>query len=149
MRKLQLTFLSIAHFGILTAFSQNKNEFEIPEQVIKTVQNLYPEIRKPEWEKENDMYEVEFELNEKEISIKMNENGEVVEKEEEIEIRELPTPIHEFLKSNYQSVKIDEVSKVTLKEGATMYEIEMKDQELLFDSQGSILKNDENDNQED
>lgn len=141
--------MSIAHFGILTAFSQNKNEFEIPEKVIKTVQNLYPEIRKPEWEKDNEMYEVEFELNEKEISLKMNGNGDVVEREEEIEFRELPTPIHEFLKSNYQSVKIDEVSKVTLLEGTTMYEIEMKDQDLLFDSQGNILKNNENDSQED
>jgi adenine C2-methylase RlmN of 23S rRNA A2503 and tRNA A37 len=79
-------------------------------------------------------------MSKKEISVVFDSNGKLIEKEEDIEITELPANAREYLSKNFPKSKIREVEKNTNAQGIITYEVEIKGKELIFDENGNFIE---------
>jgi hypothetical protein len=128
----------------LSASAQKLKESELPQAVKDAFKKTHAEVKKVEWEKEGANYEAEFEVGETETSIVMDANGALLETEIEIKIYELPATITDYVSKNYKGSKIKEAAKITDLKGNISYETEVNDKDLIFDSNGKLIKEERN-----
>ncbi len=138
MRKIAFVFALIICFHFTHGqIAKSKN---IPLPVENNFQQLYPSADKVKWEKEGENYEVNFKVNKKKISITFDSLGKLIEKEEDIEISQLPAKASEYINKNYPKSKIKEIEKKTDAQGMITYEVEVRGKELVFDANGNLIK---------
>ena len=127
--------------------TEPEKQVNVPELVKKEFAAKYPKASKVKWglEKPGE-YEAEFELNKAEMSVVIDEKGNVLDVETEIKESELPQAVKATLAKDFAGYKIDEVEKAEAK-GAISYEMEAKKDkaefEIVFDSNGKLLKKEE------
>jgi hypothetical protein len=122
------------------SFAQKIGNKDLPVAVMAGFQKQFPKAEHVKWEKENDNYEAEFELNKVEQSVVMNIQGNLIEIEVEISINTLPKEVLEYIQKNYQGQKIKEAAKITDSKGVISYEAEIKGMDLLFNTNGKFIK---------
>jgi uncharacterized membrane protein YkoI len=118
-----------------------------PEAVRKTIMEFAKggKIKEIEKEKENGIivYEAEIIKDGKEIEIKVDMDGNILEVEKEISIDEAPEKVANTIKDYADGGKIKEI-EMEEKNGITVYEAEIikdgKEIEIKVDSDGKILK---------
>ncbi|SFI73714.1 PepSY-like domain-containing protein [Nitrosomonas sp. Nm34] len=152
--KMQL-WIVVALATFLAAFSQaNASEKEVskdqvPKAVLEAFEKAYPNAKKVEFEKEmfegKEAYEVEYKENGKEYEILYSSEGEVLQKEETIDVKELPESIVQAISKVHPKATIKEAEKLMKPDGTvTGYEVEIKEEgkefELELDANGNILK---------
>ncbi len=135
--------------GVVVMFAQQKEKEgklesqEIPALVKDSFKKLYPLIKDVDWENEDDDFEASFEQKGNDISILFDSNGKLIEVETEIKKSELPASVKETIARDYAGYKIKEAAKID-SSGTITYEAEVgkgkKNAELIFDSQGNLLK---------
>jgi len=149
MKKLVMTIGLLAFFGAQLS-AQEIKESEVPAAVKEALKKQYPNVKEVEWEKEGANYEAEIELvqipmdgkgKKKEIekSIEYTATGELIQTEEEMDVKDLPAAINEYVSKNYPGKKIKEASKITEANGTVKYEAEVEKQDLIFDANGAFL----------
>ena len=124
-------------------FAQKIHIKNVPDVVKTAFESQFKNVSDIEWEKEGDLYEVEFEMSETEHSVVYDGAGNLLETEIEIKISELPESITEYIKANYKS-KIKEASKITDSLGTETFEVEIKGKDLIFDYNGTLIKSKKN-----
>ena len=141
MKKLMM----IALLGLMVSqvSAQKIKESEVPKVVKDAFMKAYPAAKDVKWDKEDGSFEASFDHNKKDMSVVLDEAGMVKEIETEIAKSELPKAALEVLKKDYADYKIEETAKIVSK-GITTYEAEVekgeKTFELIFDSNGKLLK---------
>jgi len=110
-----------------------------PPAVETAFNKSFPNTTVEKWNKEDDKYEAEFSKEGKSMSATFDVSGNLVETETDIEVSELPAAITAYVKTNYEGAAIKE-AEIIQKGSDTMYELEVKDAELLFDRNGNFLK---------
>jgi hypothetical protein len=138
MKKLAILSLTLISVNALSA--QKLNNKEVPAVIKAAFQKQYPTITDVDWEKENLNFEAEFEVNEVEMSVIMDAQGNILETEVEIKTTELPANASKYIQTNYANVKIDEAAKITDSKGIVTYEAEIKHKDLIFDANGKFMK---------
>jgi len=113
---------------------------ELPDPVKTAFQKHYSEARKVKWEKENDVYEAEFELNKLNMSAVFDVSGTIPETEIEIPVSELLTNCKSNLPSEFTGARIKEAAKIVKTNGTVLYEAEVKGVDVFFDVEGNLLK---------
>ena len=93
-----------------------------------------------EWEKENDSYEVNFKNNGKKMSYVINKSGSILETESEIDVNELPETVKAYVKQHNKGAIAKAAEKIVKANGETSYEVKVKNKELMFDSNGKMIK---------
>ncbi len=148
MKKIILT--SVLALFILSANAQEKNEHSkcckkivVPESVKKAFSDKYPEVKKVKWDLEKPgQYEAEFKLAKVKTSVLIDENGAVLEVENEINRKDLPQAVQNTLKTDFSGYEIEEVEKVVAN-GVVTYEMDAEqgneEFELVFDVNGKLL----------
>jgi hypothetical protein len=121
-------------------FAQKLQEKDVPASVKTAFQKNFPQAKVEKWEKEDDHFEVEFELNASEQSVLFDAQGNLLETEVEITIDQLPNNISDYIKANYKGHSVKEAAKMTDAKGTVTYEAEIKGRDLLFDSNGKFIK---------
>jgi hypothetical protein len=141
------TIISIAlALFIISVFAEEKKVI-VPEVVKKSFAAQYPSATKVEWgiEKAGE-YEAEFKLNSTDMSVVYDEKGTALEIESEIKETDLPQAVKATLAKDFTGYKIDEFEKTDAK-GVVTFEMEArkdnKEFELVFDSNGKLLKQEE------
>lgn len=126
-------------------------EKQVPTAVLKTFKAAYPNAKDIEYTKEKEdgqaVYEIEFELSERELEALYNADGKLLEVEEEIGLKEVPAVVLNQLKKEFKSYEIEEVERVN-KDNQTYYELEVeiiennqeKEYELLYSADGKLVK---------
>jgi uncharacterized membrane protein YkoI len=152
--KMQL-WIVVALVTFLAAFSQANasgkevSKDQVPKAVLEAFEKAYPNAKKVEFEKEmfegKEAYEVEYKENGKEYEILYSSEGEVLQKEETIDVKELPESIVQAISKVHPKATIKEAEKLMKPDGAvTGYEVEIKEEgkklELELDANGNILK---------
>lgn len=126
------------------AFSQKVKESEVPAIVKQSFEKRFPGVKAEKWELENGNYEIEFEKDEVETSAVFNAQGNLLETEQEIEVRALPAEIQAYIGKNYTGYKITEAAKITTSDNHIQYEAEVKKSsdkfDLIFDASGHFLR---------
>jgi len=121
------------------AWAQKINEKEVPIAVKNALHQKYPDAKDVKWEKENQYIEAEFDVKKADVSVLFDDQGNIIETEQEIEINELPKGVVDYVKSHYKQ-NIKEAAKITDAKGTVTYEAEIKGMDLIFDSNGKFLK---------
>jgi hypothetical protein len=130
-----------------------EKQVNVPELVKKEFAAKYPKASKVKWglEKPGE-YEAEFDLNKSEMSVVIDEKGNVLEVETEIKEAELPQAVKATLAKDFAGYKIEEVEKSDAK-GVISYEMDAKKDktkvEIIFDSNGKLLKQKDKSKEED
>ncbi len=132
-------------FGIVALmFSCNPQKDNIPEVVKAKFQSDYPTIQDVEWEIEGEYFEAEAEIDGIMTSILYDAHGNVIQKEVECNIDELPSGVMIYLSQNYAGQKIMEVEKIESTEKGIQYEVEIKidvkEMEIYFDENGNFVE---------
>ncbi|MBI3234165.1 MAG: PepSY-like domain-containing protein [Bacteroidetes bacterium] len=132
--------LIIVLFSALSLQAQKLESKLVPTLVKNALQKNYAKVKQVEWNKEDNLYEASFEIDEMDISLLIDSTGKILETEKEIELSELPKAISVDLKSNYPDKKLQEGSKIIDSSGHIFYEAEIKGKELLFDEKGNFIR---------
>lgn len=138
MKKIVLSILAIIF--TTTVFSQINKKKDIPDVVIVNFQKQYPEVKEIKWEKEGENFEAEFNTNGLEESVLYDVEGNLIETEVQIKTGELPKGATDYITEHYKGKKIKEASRVTKADGNLSYEAEINGIELVFDSNGGLIK---------
>ena len=139
--KANLILIASIIFSI-TLFAQN---VDVPQKVQNEFSKLYPNTKQVKWSKESkDEFEAEFKENGNPTSDIINSEGEFMQKETKIDIKDLPKEVEPFVMKNYKDYKITEVAKIVDDKGVLTYEAEIskgkEKKDLIFDKKGKIIK---------
>lgn len=134
------TLIAVALLVTTIALAQKIQAKKVPTAVKIAFQKNYPQIKAIKWDKEDDNFEASYELDDIDNSILFDKQGNILESEIEIKTTQLPQGVLEYVKTNYKTLTVDEVAKITHNNGAVVYEVEMKKMDLLFDSNGKFIK---------
>ena len=135
-------FLFVALAAILTtsSFGQKTSKDNIPQIVKDALKKSFPTAQNEKWEKENQNFEAEFNLNKEEVSALFSPEGKLLETEVEIALGELPKPIVNYVSKNLSGKKIKEASKIIDAAGKVSFEAEVDGTDYIFDASGNLLK---------
>jgi len=142
MKSLKLA--AIALFATAAVSAQDLKNSEVPSNLMSDFEKEYANATDVEWEKESELYKVEFDINRKEHEIWYDTTGKITKKERELNDSDLPQAIKSKISSSYASFKIDDI-EMKEENGKTTYEIELKkgwtnEKTVLFDESGSVVK---------
>lgn len=124
----------------LAACAQKVKESDVPAVVKDAFKKAYKDVKEVKWEKEGANFEAEFDVGETDQSVAFDATGQVIETEIEIKVEELPTGVKDYVAKNYKDTKIKEATKITDSKGTVTYEAEIKDKDLIFDTNGKFIK---------
>ncbi len=136
----KLVFLLAAVAGVSFANAQKVSEKEVPAVVKSALQKSHPNAKELKWEKEKGNNEAGFEVGETDYSVLIDASGSILETEVEVSEAELPATAKAYIIKNYAGTKIKEVAKITDAKGVVTYEAEVKGKDLIFDTTGKFLK---------
>ena len=136
MKKLILSAVLLGIFAV-SAFAVGGDE--IPASVKTKFASEYGTAKKVKWDTEDGKFEASFELNGVEMSATYDGSANKVETESEIEVSALPKGVSEYLAKNHAGQKIKEAAKIVDAKGTVTYEAEVKEGDLIFDSNGNFL----------
>lgn len=126
------------------AFGRSLNTKQVPKAVARSFSQLYPQVNKAKWSRENGEYEANFTANKKEMSALFTAQGKLLETETEMPVSQLPQVIQTSLKQNFMGYKVTEAARIE-SNGTTKYEAEihkgMRSYDVLYAANGSILHN--------
>jgi hypothetical protein len=137
--KKAILVLAIVSIGSFT-YAQKVNDSELPAAVKSKFSSLYPSTKAEKWEKEEGNFKAEFDENKTETSVIIDPNGNLIETHKKIEVSALPKSANDYVSKNYEGKKITEAVKVTDVAGKVTYEAEVKETNLIFDSNGAFIK---------
>jgi hypothetical protein len=128
--------------GLLTACSnQEISSSKVPSVVLNAVSEQFPAQEEVEWKKLGNLYEAEVDLNDSvDITVQVNETGQVLLQKQDITTAELPASIQSAIQAQYAGYTIDEAEKLT-KESRVYYQMELeasgkKDKKIVFSADG-------------
>lgn len=131
---------------------------DVPAKVKKAFEQKVSNAKDVEWEydSEDKLWEVEYEIGEDKFTSAFDENGKWVETEKEIKFAELPEAVKATLKADFADYEVEEVELVETPDGK-FYEVEVElekeDKELEFElliaPDGKVIKKEEEKDDED
>jgi hypothetical protein len=122
-----------------SASAQKLDNSKVPASVKSSFAKYFPGAT-ARWIKEGDHYEAEFRQNGSDMSALFEPNGNITEKEMDIQINELPPPVLIYINEHYKGKKIKEAAKIARADGTIFYEAEVEGMDIIFDSGGKFIK---------
>ena len=139
-----MTFVCLAASA---TYAQKIGIDKVPAVVLSNFKKQFPTAVKPQWEMEEADFEVGFKNNGTEFSAKYDKQGIWLSTEQEIKNSELPSVVKQAVEKEFPKAEIEETEKVTYPNNKTDYELEIekdkKKLEVLFSSEGKLLKKEE------
>lgn len=124
---------------IIVFASLNSTAQDVPVAVKSAFQKSFPNTTVKKWDKENGDYEANFIKDKKSMSATFDMSGNWKETETDIKVSELPSPVINYIKTNYKDASIKEAA-IMQTASSKMYEAEVKGKDLLFDMNGKFVK---------
>jgi uncharacterized membrane protein YkoI len=146
-----LTAFATLSIVLLTACGKDNSVpvKDLPQAIKTYVEVNYPGYALDEAEKETDcsgltVYDVEIEQGEEnELELTFDADGNFLYSETEIAATDLPAAVVNSIATNYAGFTTQEADKLTLADGSTRYEVELKkgntEKEVLFDLEGTVI----------
>lgn len=127
-------------FG-LTACAQTN----IPEKVKSAFVQKFPGAKSVKWEKENDAeYEAEFKRDGQEMSASFDPEGNWLETEMEIKVKDLPAAVSHTLATEFDGYEVEEAEKIQTPTRSDLYEVEIEKNhdtwEVQITADGAVIK---------
>ena len=126
-------------FLSVQAEAQSVRNKDIPDKVKQSMESMYPQASKVQWEMHDGMYEASFMVNDKKTSVVFSNQGQFSESETEIAMDELPELAQYYVTYHLSSETIEEIEMETDAHGVVTYEVETDGGEYLFSAEGKLL----------
>ncbi|MEM5566166.1 PepSY-like domain-containing protein [Psychroserpens sp. AS72] len=131
-------------FTIIVLACQNTINAQAPDAVKATFQNMYPGENDPDWHKDdNGNYESNFKIDGIKYRADFSPNGNWIETETSIDVKDLPKAIRDIIKADYGSEDITEIEKVEHHSKGLFYDVEFKrkgkNRDVEFKENGDII----------
>jgi hypothetical protein len=128
---------------IAAGYGQKITPDKVPANVKKAFTKEYPKAMEPGWRLANDTYQVMFTLNGIKHAAKFDKTGQWVDKEERINLKDLPKEVTASISSNFAGFKAYEAEKVETPAKGMLYNVGLeKEKEFLevhFSIKGEVL----------
>ncbi len=129
--------------SLISCDADDNQNVETPSVVLNTFQSKFPDAQDIEWEKDQENFEVEFEIDQIEHTALINREGNLLKRKNEIEISDLPEVVLQNLQANYEVDKIDDIETLYL-EQSIFYQIEIENtfssKKIIFNQGGEIAQ---------
>jgi hypothetical protein len=134
----------ITTFIITILACQNTVKAQAPDAVKSTFQKMYPGENDPDWHKDDHgNYESNFKVDGVKYRADFSPNGNWIETETSIDVKDLPKAIRDIIKADYGSEDITEVEKVEHHSKGVFYDVEFKkkgkNMDVEFKENGDII----------
>lgn len=134
----------LALFASLFIGCKESANAQAPEAVKTTFQKMYPGENDPDWHKDsNGNYESNFKIDGIKYRADFSPNGNWIETESSIDVKDLPKAIRDKIKADYDSDDITEVEKVQHHSKGLFYDVEFKQKgknlDIEFKENGDII----------
>jgi len=142
MKKLILFFIALVAFN--NSFAQDLRKSEVPSVVLNQFNSKFPKAFDVEWEKDGDLYKVEFETKwNNDHDVWFNSEGKIIKQKEELSARDLPQAIKDYINQEYKNYKVDDVDKIT-ENNRVVYKVEVENRKreinLFFNEDGTLVE---------
>lgn len=139
----QLIFSTILFAGFLISCDADDNSnVETPSVVLNTFQSKFPNAQDIEWEKIQDNFEVEFEVDQTEYTALLSPDGKLIKHKNDISLSELPEAVRLYLEEGYETKNIDDIEVLNIEE-STYYQVEIErdlsTEKIVLDINGEII----------
>lgn len=140
--KLILFFIALVAFN--NSFAQDLRKSEVPSVVLNQFNSKFPKAFDVEWEKDGDLYKVEFETKwNNDHDVWFNSEGKIIKQKEELSARDLPQAIKDYINQEYKNYKVDDVDKIT-ENNRIVYKVEVENRKreinLFFNEDGTLVE---------
>lgn len=145
MKKNILIVTAISLFMANSVFGQDIPHHQVPSVILNNFKSDFPKASDIEWEKEGDLYKVDFEIGwNTDHEIWYEASGDVVKHKEDISKSELPKAVSDRIHTDFDGYSIDDLKRITTaSESETIYFLELnsftQDWEVTIDSNGKVL----------
>ncbi|MXV38325.1 hypothetical protein GO491_06485 [Flavobacteriaceae bacterium Ap0902] len=144
MKNKILTIASLFVLGLGTSYAQEIAQNQVPDVIQTSFQQKFPKASDIEWEKEGNLYKVEFEIGwSQDYDAWYDARGNLVKYKAEVAEKDLPAAITNAIKSNYPVYKIDDAD-MYVENGKTVYKIEIEKadekRDIYLDKNGKTVK---------
>jgi hypothetical protein len=124
-------------------YAQDLKTADVPTVVKSALQKKYPEAKSVSWEKEKGNYEANWGgKSGEDNSVTFTPAGDFIEIVKAISVSKLPQAVAPYVKAHYKGAAIREAGLVTDAKGNVTYEAEIKGKDLIFDKDGTFVKED-------
>ncbi len=127
----------------VSIFAQQKNNIKVPDSVTKAFQKAHPTAADVSWDKEGMNYEANYKETGNNYSVVINNEGNILETESEINVSDLPSGIVSYINNNYKGYTLSGAAKIVDNKGNVKYEAEIKNstgsKDVMFDKDGNPL----------
>ena len=110
---------------------------------MNTFQSKFPNAQDIEWEKAQENFKVEFELDQTEHTALLSPDGLLMKYKYDMLLSELPEAVSQYLESNYETNEIDDVEALNIEE-SIYYQVEidktLSSVKIVLDSTGEIVQ---------
>lgn len=127
-----------------TVTGQDIPKRNVPSVILNSFQKSFPNAKDVEWEKNGDVYKVEFETGtfRNDHSAWYDAGGELIRHKQEISKKDLPKVVLAAIKKDYSGYSVKDVEKIT-ERSQVSYKMEIKsfteDWDLIYDASGKLL----------
>lgn len=124
-------------------FAQEIQQKNVPAVILNTFQLKFPNADDIEWRLEKGSYRVDFELNNKDHRLILNDRGKLVKLEQDLYGSEVPESVLKTIKSKVALFDLNDADRII--EGKNIvyeinFEIENKDHDFWISEKGKLIK---------
>lgn len=130
--KKNILVIAVALLFIVNAKAQKVSSDNIPVAVKEAFEKAYPIVEKLEWELDEENYQADFLLNNRERFVKYDNQGKWIQTESPITIISLPRAVRKSINRKYKGYNINESLKLENASG-TFYLIALSKSNLIYD----------------
>lgn len=124
----------------LSAMAQKIKETDVPTIVRDNLAKMYGSLVVDEWSIENGNYEATFQYKELKTSALYDVAGKFLEYEYAITANDIPETTRNYFINNLPGKKMGEITKIKSASGVVSYEVEVDEQDYVFDINGNFIK---------
>jgi len=144
MKKILKSSFILLAFISNSSFAQKIKAENVPGAVKKSFEKAFPGTTAVKWELEDKNYEANFKSKNHSMSAVIDATGILLETETEIPVSELPPIVKAYISRHYRSATIKEAATITKANGELIYEAEVNHKDILFNSKGEFIKEENN-----
>lgn len=124
-------------------FAQKIDQKNVPAVILNSFQVKFPTADDVDWRLDKGNYRVNFEVNDKDHELRMNDRGKIVSHKQDLYVSEIPKVVLETIRKKVLFFDVDDADKITENAKTTFeinFEIDDKDHDFWINEKGKLLK---------
>jgi uncharacterized membrane protein YkoI len=124
-------------------FAQKIDQKNVPAVILNSFQVKFPTADDVEWRLDKGNYRVNFEVNDKDHELRLDDRGKIVKHEQDLYVSEIPKVVLETIRGKVPFFDVEDADKI-YENGKTTFEINFeiddKDHDFWISEKGKLLK---------